>query len=371
MIISADPQRIEFEQDRRTSTLVIGAGVLNDPCAHLPFTITGRKVFVLTDRNVFAPVAEPFIARLVGASAVHTLVLDPGEATKSFAQYQQALDFLLRNGADRQSVICAVGGGVVGDLAGFVAATVLRGVMLVQVPTTLLAQVDSSVGGKNGINTEQGKNLVGTFYQPHSVLIDPHVLKTLPVREFRAGYAEVYKYGLILDADFAVWLEKNQQKILMQDAGALTHAVTRSCHLKVDVVKQDAREEKDIRALLNLGHTFGHALEVLNGYNANLLHGEAVAIGMVLAMRLSEVLGLVGAGDVARVTAHLQAAQLPTAITDIPGFSATPDAMLARMRGDKKASAGKMAFVVCKKIGHAVVRRDVPEDVVRSLLEHQ
>ncbi len=361
-------KRIDITLSDRLSIIQIGAGILEDITAYIPFDLARRKIFIVTDDAVRPLVAQAIADKITNACESVTMFSCPsGEQTKSFAQYQSLISFLLDHKIDRHSVIFAVGGGVIGDLAGFAAATILRGVRLVQVPTTLLAQVDSSVGGKNGINTTHGKNLVGCFYQPDIVLIDPQTLATLPAREFSAGYAEIYKYGLILDSDFAAWLEARRGDILAQDPETLTQAIMHSCKMKADIVQADEREEKDIRALLNLGHTFGHALEALSNYNGTLLHGEAVAIGMVLAMRLSMALKLVTQADVDRVVNHLQSVNLPVSIQAVAGLNAPVDQIISKMYADKKAQDGALTFIICEKIGKAVVRRDVPESLVRSI----
>jgi 3-dehydroquinate synthase len=268
--------------------------------------------------------------------------------------------------------LVALGGGVVGDLVGFAASVLMRGVDFIQVPTTLLAQVDSSVGGKTAINTRHGKNLVGTFYQPRLVLADTDVLDTLPRRELLAGYAEVVKYGLIGDPAFFDWCEKNATDLLAGDAARRTYAIEQSCRAKARIVAADERETTDLRALLNLGHTFGHALEAETGFGPDLLHGEAVGTGMALAFDLSARLGLCPAGDAERVRAHLGAVGLPVRLRSIGGDNRRRwDAakLIEHMRGDKKAQAGHLTFILARGIGKAFVTRDVDESALRGLLD--
>jgi 3-dehydroquinate synthase len=256
---------------------------------------------------------------------------------------------------------------VIGDLAGFASAVLKRGIDVVQIPTTLLAQVDSSVGGKTAINTVEGKNLVGVFHQPRAVIADTAVLATLPKRELLAGYAEVAKYGALGDPNFFAWLERNGAKALAGDNASLVHAVAHACRMKAEIVARDERETGD-RALLNLGHTFGHALEAATGYSDRLLHGEGVAIGMVLAFRLSVRLGLAEAKEAERFTQHLKSVGLPVAIGDIPGRRPTADELAAHMAHDKKARDGRLTFVLARGLGHAFVTQDVPIEIVREVL---
>jgi 3-dehydroquinate synthase len=252
-------------------------------------------------------------------------------------------------------------------LTGFAAGIVKRGIDFAQIPTTLLSQVDSSVGGKTAINTVQGKNLVGLFYQPRIVIADISVLKTLPKREVLGGYAEIAKYGLLGDAEFFAWLEKNARAALSGDAGAMIHAVEHSCAMKADIVARDERESGD-RALLNLGHTFGHGLEAATGYSERLIHGEGVALGSLLAFKLSAKLGIASSDDAARVERHFAAVGLKTRIAEIPGPRPAPDVILSHMRHDKKAQGGRMTFILARGIGRAFVSRDVPEEAVRAIL---
>lgn len=354
----------------RSYPIFIGPGLLNRGDVWLPENIASRKIYLITDENV-TPYAERLQALLQKKSAhVMTYALPAGEQTKSFAFYQQTLEWLLENGVNRSSLIIAVGGGVIGDLAGFVSASVLRGIDFIQIPTTLLAQVDSSVGGKTGINSDQGKNLIGAFYQPQAVVIDLDTLKTLPEREMKAGYAEIAKYGLLGDIRFFEWLEQNGSKILAKDGEALTHAIETSCKMKAEIVKQDEREENGMRALLNLGHTFAHALETACGYDGRLLHGEAVGIGLVQAARLSEAQGQITSADVERIKHHLMSLGMMTEISDIaPAVDASADELLALMQKDKKATADGIAFIVMQKPGRARIDKTVTADKVLNILK--
>jgi 3-dehydroquinate synthase len=294
-----------------------------------------------------------------------------GEASKSFAGFERVCNGLLDLGIERNHAVVVIGGGVVGDLAGFAAASVKRGVALIQVPTTLLAQVDSSVGGKTGINSRHGKNLVGAFHQPSLVLIDTDTLDTLPPRQFRAGYAEVAKYGLLGDADFFAWLEDRQEAVYRREPDALIRAIEISCRMKAAIVERDERESGD-RALLNLGHTFGHAIEAWAGYSGAVLHGEAIALGMVLAAEFSEMQGICAGGTAKRIAAHFEAAGLPRSFDDIAmlagGKLPGADQLLGFMAQDKKVSDGKMNLVLLRRVGDAFVARDVPADKLRAFL---
>jgi len=351
----------------RTYPIHIGPGLLAQAGALLKPLGRGA-VPVVTDENVAALHLPAFVASLEEAGLdPRPIVLRAGEATKSFAQLEQLSSALLKTGIDRSGLIVALGGGVIGDLTGFAAGILKRGIGFAQVPTTLLSQVDSSVGGKTAINTPQGKNLVGLFHQPRIVIADTDVLASLPRRELLAGYAEVVKYGALGDRAFFEWLEPNGAKALSGDAASLVHAVAHSCRMKADIVARDERETGD-RALLNLGHTFGHALEAATGYSDRLLHGEGVAIGMALAFQLSVALGLCRGQDADRLTRHLRAAGLPAAIPDVPAPRPSPDVLLEHMAHDKKVKDGRMTFVLVRGLGEAFVTGDVPMDAVRSVL---
>ena len=352
----------------RAYDIRIGAGLLARAGAEIAPLLARRRVAILTEERVAALHLDAVRAALAadGIESV-ALALPPGEATKGWAQFSRAVDWLLEARVERRDVVVALGGGVIGDLAGFAAAVLRRGVRFVQIPTSLLAQVDSSVGGKTGINSVHGKNLIGAFHQPALVLADTALLDTLPARDFRSGYAEVVKYGALGDADFFAWLEANGAALAAGDAQARAQAVRRSCEMKAEIVARDETEQGD-RALLNLGHTFGHALEAATGYSGRLLHGEGVAIGMVLAASLSARLGLCPQEAPSRLAAHLRAMGLPVALADVPGELPGPEGLLALMAQDKKVEGGRPRFVLLRDIGAAVVTADVPPDAVRALL---
>lgn len=341
--------------------LLANAGALLKPFARGP-------VPVVTD----AIVGEIHLASFLDACGksgidARPVVMPPGEGSKSFAGLEKLSGELLNAGVDRDGLIVALGGGVIGDLTGFSAGVLKRGVAFAQIPTTLLAQVDSSVGGKTAINAPQGKNLIGLFHQPCIVIADTALLATLPRRELLAGYAEVVKYGALGDARFFEWLEMNGAKALSGDSRALVHAVAQSCRMKADIVARDERESGE-RTLLNLGHTFGHALETTTGFSNRLIHGEGVAIGMALAFQLSARLGHCSAQDAERFRRHLQSVGLPTAISDIPGPRPTPEALIAAMGHDKKVKGGRLTFILLHGLGEAFVTTDVPPDAVKDVL---
>lgn len=325
-----------------------------------------RKAAVISDSNVrYAAEIATRSLRDAGWSC-EMIELEPGEPTKRQEVISRIYDRLVAMQADRRTIVFAVGGGVIGDAAGFAAATYNRGLPFVQCPTTLLADVDSSVGGKVGINHPQAKNLIGAFHQPLGVVIDTDLLNTLPDREYRAGLAEVVKYGVILDADFFAWLESHISELNSRDPHSLKHAIARSCRLKADVVEHDEYERTGLRAVLNYGHTFGHAFEALSGYG-ELLHGEGVAIGMVYASRLAEILGRIEASMTRRQVELLQALHLPTQLPAHLGWST--DEILSRMRLDKKSEAGKLRFVLPTRMGHVELVDGVDETLVRNVLE--
>ncbi len=352
----------------RAYDIVIGPGVLQDAGALLAPFLRRPRVAIVTDERVAAlhlARLEAALAR-VGISAV-TLSLPPGEATKGWTQLARTVEWLLAEKVERGDLVIAFGGGVIGDLVGFAAAILRRGVRFVQMPTTLLAQVDSSVGGKTGINTAQGKNLVGAFHQPVLVLADTALLSTLPARDFLAGHGEVVKYGLLGDAAFFDWLERNGPAMAAGDMAARVHAVTRSCEMKAELVIRDETEQGD-RALLNLGHTFCHALEAATGYSDRLLHGEGVAIGCALAFELSARLGLCPQEDPSRVRAHLKTMGMKTDLADIPGDLPGAAVLLDLMGQDKKVVDGTLRFIMARGIGEAFMTADVPRDAVLRLL---
>jgi 3-dehydroquinate synthase len=351
----------------RSYEIHIGAGLLGRAGELLkPFA---RGVApVVTDENVARLHLQPFMESLrAGGIDARAIVLPPGEETKSFTGLEKLTRELLGLGVERGGLIVALGGGVIGDLVGFAAGVLKRGVDFAQVPTTLLAQVDSSVGGKTAIDVPEGKNLIGLFHQPKIVLADVSVLSTLPRRELLAGYAEVAKYGALGDGKFFAWLEGHALNALNGDDTKLGRIVAHCCRMKANIIARDEHESGE-RALLNLGHTFGHALEAAANYSGALLHGEAVAIGMVLAFRLSERLGYSPGEDTARIVRHLKTVGLPTSIGDIAGERAPPDRLLEYMGRDKKAVDGRVKFVLVRGIGRAFVSTDVPLDAVKALL---
>ena len=355
----------------RAYEVMIGPGLLRQAGKLIPARLGAARYGIVTDENV----ARYHLAALeqsLGSDGrlLGSVVLPAGEATKCFGQLASLSEKLLSMGLERGDLVVAFGGGVIGDLAGFAASVLRRGVRFVQIPTSLLAQVDSSVGGKTGINTPQGKNLIGTFHQPSLVLADTDVLSTLPAREMRAGYAEVAKYGLIWDKGFFSWLEQSWRSVFGNDVSALTHAIETSVKAKSDVVVRDETEQGD-RALLNLGHTFGHALEAWTGYSDRLLHGEGVSIGMCLAFRLSEELSICPEGTAARVSKHLREVGLPTRINEIPGGRADPGELMQLMAQDKKVRQGRLTFILARDVGEAFVTRDVEPGQVRDFLARE
>lgn len=347
--------------------IIIGGGLLARARDLIPEKSRHSKIFILTDRNAGKFHAEALKASFPDASI---LTMEPGEHSKSYQGLETVLDWLLDGKADRHSLLIALGGGVIGDLGGLAAALALRGIPYVQVPTTLLAQVDSAVGGKTAIDTKQGKNLVGAFYQPDVVISDLDTLKTLPERERKAGYAEIVKYAFIRDRTFFAWLQEHGQAVLACDQTALTHAVKVSCAHKAQIVAEDEKEQKDLRALLNFGHTFGHAFEKLLGYDGRLLHGEAVSLGMVHAFDLSVRLGLCRDDDRQAAIKHMSALGLVVKKSDVPDLSAFSTAdILSAMQNDKKAEAGHVAFIVADGIGSSHVKKDVPMNTVKDVLD--
>ncbi|ATG43254.1 3-dehydroquinate synthase AroB [Phaeobacter piscinae] len=352
----------------RAYDVVIGPDLLADAGARLAPMLRRPKVAVLTDETVAAHHLEGLRAGLATAGIeMAALALPPGESTKAWPQFSRAVEWLLAQKVERGDIVIAFGGGVIGDLAGFAAAVLRRGVRFVQIPTSLLAQVDSSVGGKTGINAPQGKNLIGAFHQPSLVLADTALLGTLTPRDFLAGYGEVVKYGLLGDAEFFEWLEAQGPALAAGDMAARVEAVTRSVQMKADIVVRDETEQGD-RALLNLGHTFCHALEAATGYSDRLLHGEGVAIGCALAFELSARLGLCSQEDPSRVRAHLKAMGMKTDLADIPGELPDAEALLALMGQDKKVVDGQLRFILARGIGQAFVSGDVPQAAVLDVL---
>nr|WP_295828092.1 3-dehydroquinate synthase [uncultured Azospirillum sp.] len=361
---------VRLELGARSYDILVGDGVLAQSGERIAAVTRGRAPIVVTDANVAPLHLDRLNAAMerAGIAPQPAIVLPAGEKTKDFAHFQQLMDDILGRGIERSTVLLALGGGVIGDITGFAAASALRGIDFIQVPTTLLSQVDSSVGGKTGINSRHGKNLIGAFHQPRLVIADTATLDTLPRREVLAGYAEVVKYGLIRQPDFFAWLERNGRRVVDGDSDARRHAVTVSCRAKADIVGVDERESGD-RALLNLGHTFGHALEAATGFGQTLLHGEAVAIGMVLAFDLSVRLGLCPAEDARRARAHLAEVGLPVRPADIPGVAWDVDGLVTSMAKDKKVQDGRITFILADRIGNAFTRRDVDAAAVRAVLD--
>ena len=349
----------------------IGAGLLRSCAPFLSKLLKRPFVAIVTDEKVAQAHLENLTQTLDSAGISHvTKIMPPGEASKSFTGLETLVDWLLDNKVERQDMVIAFGGGVIGDLTGFAASTLRRGVRFTQIPTTLLAQVDSSVGGKTGINVPQGKNLVGAFHQPSLVLADLDVLQTLPDREFRAGYAEIVKYAAICDRPFFDWLESNLDALKNRDSQALSYAIAKSCQTKADIVAQDEKEH-GARALLNLGHTFAHAYENLTGYSDNLLHGEAVGLGMAQAARLSVDLGLCPETDAQALVNHLASAGLPISQTDVKGGPFEATNLVNAMAQDKKVSQGVMTFILMKAIGKAFITNDVSAKQITTFLQNQ
>ncbi len=361
-------ERLSVDLAGRAYEIVVGAGVLANAGPEIARLRRPKRAFIVTDENV-APLHLPQLTASLDAAGISHVaaILPPGEASKSFAMLEQLIARMLGANIERSDLILALGGGVIGDLAGFAAGIVKRGLDYVQLPTTLLAQVDSSVGGKTAIDTPQGKNLVGLFHQPLLVLSDTATLETLPLRERQAGYAEVLKYGLISDPAFADWLTENVRAILDNPGTARTRAIVTSCRMKARVVEADEREAGQ-RALLNLGHTFGHAIEACMNFSGRILHGEAVAVGCVLAFALSERLDICPPGRSQRVTAMLRAAGLPASIADLPDLGAGPQDFIQLMLQDKKARDGKLTLILARDIGDAFVANDVAAGPVHQFI---
>jgi 3-dehydroquinate synthase len=359
--------RVDVGLGARSYPILIEAGLLDRAAAHMAQFARGGRLVIVTDETVGAAQLPRLIAGL-GGIKIDPIVLPAGEATKSWGMLERLTDQLLDLGVERSDRIVALGGGVIGDLVGFAAAILKRGCGFVQVPTTLLAQVDSSVGGKTAINTRAGKNLVGAFHQPDLVLIDPATLDTLAPREVRAGYAEVVKYGLIDDFDFFSWCETHAAALLVGEADARTRAIAHSVAAKARVVVADERETTGIRALLNLGHTFGHALEAETGFSDVLLHGEGVACGMALAFRFSAALGLCPGQDAVRVASHLAQVGLPTTLkaAQVDTDGAT---LVAHMAHDKKMEGGRLPFLLARGIGQTFLAKDVDLAQVARFLD--
>ncbi|NVK34146.1 MAG: 3-dehydroquinate synthase [Rhodobacteraceae bacterium] len=363
-----DTQTVHVTLGERSYEILIGRHLLASAGEQIAALMPGARLAIITDENVQKLHLETLRKSLNAAGLKHVeFVVPAGESTKCFAQFERLVDEVLAARLERGDAIVALGGGVVGDLAGYVAASVRRGMSFIQIPTSLLSQVDSSVGGKTGINSRHGKNLIGAFHQPSLVIADTALLDTLSEREFRAGYAEVAKYGLLGDAEFFTWLEENWQGVF-NGGPQREEAVARSCQAKADVVAADERESGQ-RALLNLGHTFGHALESAVAYaNERLVHGEGVSIGMMLAHEFSERLGLLSQDDVKRVETHLTAVGLPTRISEIPGQMPPAQTLLDIIAQDKKVSRGQLTFILSRGIGDTFVEKGVDPDAVLEFL---
>ncbi len=361
-------ETLRVELGDRSYDIRIGDGLVGRAGAEIAPLLVRLRVAVVTDENVAALHLDSLRDGLAAAGIeMVSLVLPAGEATKSWPQFSRTVEWLLEQKVERRDVVVAFGGGVVGDLVGFAAAVLRRGVRFVQIPTSLLAQVDSSVGGKTGINAPQGKNLIGAFHQPSLVLADIGVLGTLTSRDFLAGYGEVVKYGMLGDLGFFEWLEVNGPALAAGDMGLRAEAVSRSCQAKADIVSRDETEQGE-RALLNLGHTFCHALEAATGYSDRLLHGEGVAIGCALAFQVSSRLGLCSQEDPSRVRAHLRAMGMKVDLADISGDLPDAEAMIALMGQDKKVMDGTINYIMVRGIGQAFVTADVDATVVKSVL---
>jgi 3-dehydroquinate synthase len=363
--------RVPVTLGDRSYDILIGAGLLERAGEEIARLIPGVRAAIVTDEHVAAVHLPRVEASLEAAGIASSAIIVPaGEKSKSFSQLEYVVDGILAAKLERGDVVIALGGGVVGDLTGFAAGIVRRGMKFIQTPTSLLAQVDSSVGGKTGINTARGKNLVGVFYQPQLVLADTSALDTLPLREFRAGYAEVAKYGLIDRPDFFSWLEKNWQDVF--DGGdARVHAIAESCRAKAAVVARDEHETGD-RALLNLGHTFGHALEGATEYDSTrLVHGEGVSIGMCLAHKFSARVNLASPDDARRVEVHLKSVGLPTQMADIPGGLPPAEKLMDYIAQDKKVQRGALTFILTRGIGQSFIAKDVPPSEVLSFLQRE
>jgi len=370
----SDTTVVEVALGDRSYDIVIGREALASLGPRIAALRPGARTAIVTDRRVAQHWLEKTEASLATAGiASSRIIVEEGEASKSYACLEGVSEALIAAKIERNDLVVALGGGVVGDLAGFAAAILRRGVDFVQVPTSLLAQVDSSVGGKTGINSPQGKNLLGAFHQPVLVIADTAVLDTLSPRQFRSGYAEVAKYGVLGDDAFFTWLEANHTE-LFKGGPAREHAIATSCRAKAAIVARDERETGD-RALLNLGHTFGHALEAATGFSDRLFHGEGVAIGMVLAAQFSASLGMISPADAARIERHLAEIGLPTRLKDIAGFAQEglpdADALMALMAQDKKVRRGKLTFILLEAVGRAVIARDVEPGRVRDFLKEK
>lgn len=366
----SEPATLDVALGERSYRISIGERLLDSAGELLAPLLTLGRTVIVTDTNLARTAHPERLARSLAAAGIasRTIVLPAGEASKSWPVLSELVDDVLGHGVERRSSLVALGGGVIGDLVGFAAGIVLRGIDYVQIPTTLLSQVDSAVGGKTGINSRHGKNLIGAFHQPRAVLIDTSVLDDLPERELKAGYAEVVKYGFIKDAGFFDWLEGHGAAVLQGDSQARATAIRRSLEVKAAVVAADERETSGERALLNFGHTFGHAYEALAGYDGGLLHGEAVSIGMLHAFDLSVRLGHCAPAERDRAQAHLERLGLPLRVGQVSNRAFAVDELLAAMGRDKKVENQRLKFVLARRIGDAFTSGDVPQDAVRAAL---
>ncbi|HEY6699494.1 MAG TPA: 3-dehydroquinate synthase [Pseudolabrys sp.] len=362
-----EPNVVKVALGERAYDIVIGRGLLADLGERIKALRPGARAAIVTDETV-GKIHLGAAETALKSSGIDSarIVVPAGENSKSYGTFEKICEAIIAGRLERNDLVVALGGGVIGDLAGFAASCVRRGLDFVQVPTTLLAQVDSSVGGKTGINSRQGKNLIGAFHQPVLVIADTALLDTLPKREFRAGYAEVAKYGLLGDPSFFAWLEKNWQDVFA-GGPAREHAIAVCCRGKADIVARDERETGE-RALLNLGHTFGHALEAGCGFSGRLLHGEAVALGIVLAFEFSARRGLIAVSEAGRATAHLAAVSLPTQLKNVPGGVPGADALMDLIAQDKKVKRGSLTFILVRGIGQAFIENKVDAAEVRTFL---
>jgi 3-dehydroquinate synthase len=365
----SDYDRVQVVLGERSYDIVVGSGLISEAGSHIAPLVRQPRVIVVTDENV-APLYLPTLERALAAAEINSesIVLPAGEQTKDFPHLIQLIEELQARGVERGVTLIALGGGVIGDIAGFAAAVHLRGIDYIQVPTTMLALVDSSVGGKTAINTKHGKNLVGAFHQPRLVIADTNVVETLPRRELLAGYAEIVKYGLINDPTFFTWLEGHGAALCDGSVEAQRKAVVTSCRAKAAIVAEDEREGSH-RALLNLGHTFGHALEVETGFSDMMLHGETVAVGTVMAFELSVAMGLCPAEDAARVRRHLAAVGLPTSLEPFQGITWDPARLAEHMTSDKKVKDGRNVFVLVRGIGEAFLSAEVKRNDLLTVIE--
>lgn len=363
-------KNIDISLPSSSYPIFIDGNLMSSLKEFVPSHLTGQKAIIITDRHV-GDIYGDVVAQSCAScfSDVRVFTIDSGESSKSFHTYTKLCEDILSCGITRHTTLIALGGGVVGDITGFVAASLLRGIPFLQIPTSLLAQVDSSVGGKTGINSVHGKNLIGAFYQPQAVLINTDWLSTLPLRELRAGYAEIIKYALLGDRSFYNFLLQNGHKIFAYDQETISEAVYKSCFMKADIVSKDETETNGLRALLNLGHTFAHAIETLCAYDGRILHGEAVAIGLIAALELSYRLRYVAQDEIKICEDHLRSLGFVTRIRDIPNITSNIDDFIELMRKDKKATRQGMVFIVLNQIGQARVQSDIDEHIIREVLK--